>query len=81
VQLSGGPLEVPPEGSPAAQVLRYRPLRCRRAGPADRSSLHLSDADLVALGRCAVSLDGMPLRSSWQRPHVVAVAAGPGEAG
>jgi predicted ATPase/DNA-binding SARP family transcriptional activator len=62
VQVSVAPLAVPPEGTPAEQVLQFpaAALFAERAS-AVRASLHLSEPNLLALAQVCRQLDGMPL--------------------
>ncbi|MCZ2825859.1 MULTISPECIES: AfsR/SARP family transcriptional regulator [unclassified Modestobacter] len=62
VQLSVAPLAVPPEGTPAGQVLQFPAavLFVERAS-AVRASLPLSEPDLLALAQVCRQLDGLPL--------------------
>lgn len=62
LQLLVHPLEVPPEGTPAAEVLRHPAamLFAERARML-RPGLVLPEADLLAVARITRSLDGLPL--------------------
>jgi hypothetical protein len=62
VQVTVGPLDTPPEGTPAGRVLEYRPRSCSSNGPG-RSGPEQSFAgdDLAAIGRISRALDGIPL--------------------
>jgi predicted ATPase/DNA-binding SARP family transcriptional activator len=62
VQVNVGPLDTPPEGAPAAEVLSYPAceLFAERAHAVHPSST-FGERDLLAIGRIARALDGIPL--------------------
>ena len=77
VQVTVGPLETAPEGTPASRVLEYpaSQLFVERAR-AVRSGIVLREDDLLAVGRIARALDGIPLALELAAARVASMSPG-----
>ncbi len=75
MQIAVGPLPAAPEGTPAAQVLDFpaAQLFVERARSV-RPGSHYGDADLLAVGRIARALDGIPLALELAAARVAAMS-------